>query len=43
MAAQQQPLAEAEEAETKPDVKTKEAGHLIFGSPGIAADDRVRR
>ena len=42
-AAQQQSSAETEEAEDQARRQTKEAGHLIFGSPRTAADDRVRR
>ena len=35
MAAQQQPLAEAEEAETKPDIKPKRLATSYLGPPGL--------
>ena len=43
MAAQQQPLAEAEEAEAKPDIKPRRLATSYLGPPGTTADDRVRR
>ena len=40
--AAQQPAVEAEGGRNQARHQTKEAGHLIFGSPGTATDDRVR-